>query len=529
MASYKVIVRKSQKADDDLPSWQQGCPILVDAIQVSRNTETGKAFVQSRIRNISDKTIGALHLKVVVRLGNGETTEYEHRDLDADITAGMTYDLKPIELTDGDVLDADITVVSADEWVEDDQKTLAVVREPIDINEQYLPERALVLREAGCTCPESALQYRLTDYGNWWLCPCGCINVERKTCWNCSGDKVALQASEDQETLAAHERERKEAEAANEQAEKAAAEAAKAKKRKTTIIVGCVTAIALVAFFVATTVVIPSNKYNQATALEETGDFDGAIQLYSQLGDYKDSKVRVDACREANVAALIDAGSYATAMTQAAKIETENAKDLYAQAEIAAIKKNLVGREVTFGHNSDGSERKWVILDKQDDKALLRCRYVYGTYKMSPAGKGDNWADSWLREQLNNEEGLDEIASKAEQKYIVEAEHIYDGDLVTTNGESVYAVGSEKSCKDKVFILNVVDALNYMPTTESRRLYVVGKDNETIGTYWLSDFDYLESEKRILGRCVDCDDGVIRFLDSTLSAYVCPVIWVSFS
>lgn len=320
MASYKVIVRKSQKADDDLPSWQQGCPLLVDAIQVSRNTETGKAFVQSRVRNISDKTIGALHLKVVVRLGNGETTEYEHRDLDADITAGTTYDLKPIELSDGDVLDADITVVSADEWVEDDQKTLAVVREPIDINEQYLPERALVLREAGCACPESALQYRLTDHGSWWLCPCGCLNVVRTTCWNCSGNKEELQASEDQQALAAHERERKDAEAAKEQAEKAAAEVAQAKRRKTTIIAACVTALALAVLFVVTQVILPSNKYNQAIALEESGDFDGAIQLYTQLGDYKDSVARANTCREANISALIDAGNYAAAMTQASAL-----------------------------------------------------------------------------------------------------------------------------------------------------------------------------------------------------------------
>ena len=55
MANYKVILRQSVDQDDNF--WEPGCPLIVETLQVSRNTETGEAYLQVKIKNLSAQTI----------------------------------------------------------------------------------------------------------------------------------------------------------------------------------------------------------------------------------------------------------------------------------------------------------------------------------------------------------------------------------------------------------------------------------------------------------------------------------------
>lgn len=47
MSKYKIVYR------DANPSWQELCPVRVLAVQVSRDTETGACFLQTKIVNVS--------------------------------------------------------------------------------------------------------------------------------------------------------------------------------------------------------------------------------------------------------------------------------------------------------------------------------------------------------------------------------------------------------------------------------------------------------------------------------------------
>lgn len=53
MSKYKIVYR------DANPSWQELCLDRVLAVQVSRDTETGACFLQTKIVNVSTKPISA--------------------------------------------------------------------------------------------------------------------------------------------------------------------------------------------------------------------------------------------------------------------------------------------------------------------------------------------------------------------------------------------------------------------------------------------------------------------------------------
>lgn len=54
MSKYKIAYR------DANPSWQELCPVRMLAIQVSRDTETGACFLQTKIVNVSTKPISRI-------------------------------------------------------------------------------------------------------------------------------------------------------------------------------------------------------------------------------------------------------------------------------------------------------------------------------------------------------------------------------------------------------------------------------------------------------------------------------------
>ena len=49
MAKYKVIYRNENC------SWSEGCPVRVSVVQVSRDTTSGACYLQTRLRNISNR------------------------------------------------------------------------------------------------------------------------------------------------------------------------------------------------------------------------------------------------------------------------------------------------------------------------------------------------------------------------------------------------------------------------------------------------------------------------------------------
>ena len=90
-------------------------------------------------------------------------------------------------------------------------------------------------------------------------------------------------------------------------------EAAKeAKRRKVRIIIGGVVAAAIAIVIIVTEIIVPSVDYSKAAELQAAGDYDAAIAMYAELGDFKDS-ADLKAQAEAKRRELLNAQAYADA------------------------------------------------------------------------------------------------------------------------------------------------------------------------------------------------------------------------
>ena len=87
-----------------------------------------------------------------------------------------------------------------------------------------------------------------------------------------------------------------------------------AKQKKVRIIIGGVAAAVVTIVLVITQVIIPSINYSKAAELRAAGDYDAAIAMYAELGNFKNS-VDLKAQTEAEKQELLNAQTYADAET----------------------------------------------------------------------------------------------------------------------------------------------------------------------------------------------------------------------
>ena len=191
MAEYKVIFR----ADTDHPydqhviTWEQGCPLMFEAIQISRETESGKAFLQTKVRNLSGAIASSFKARLTCHYKDGSTEEFETEPLDADIAPCGEYALKPIALSRGDAAHAEALVLSVDtsdgNWTSTATACPLPRRSPLALSADALNERISQLRERGCNKPCEAAPYSYVEHDGWSQCPCGQISIGCRVCPSC--------------------------------------------------------------------------------------------------------------------------------------------------------------------------------------------------------------------------------------------------------------------------------------------------------------------------------------------------------
>ena len=79
MANFKVVFRSDNQGADTSPGWEPGCPLLVNAVQVSRNTDTGQCYLQLKLSNISGATVDSFKLQADVSYVDGASETVELR------------------------------------------------------------------------------------------------------------------------------------------------------------------------------------------------------------------------------------------------------------------------------------------------------------------------------------------------------------------------------------------------------------------------------------------------------------------
>lgn len=374
MADYKVIFRSDETTvGEHRILWEPGCPVLFSAIQVSRNTQTSEAYLQIKIRNVSDSTIKSVGCTAKIGYVDDTVEDYTFEDLDVDLREAAEKPLKPQMLPRGDVEYIDViltsVVTSHEKWKSTGKAGDIPKVTPLALSDKGMAERQRKLKAAGVDA--RAYSNAVQDQGSWWVCACGQVNVGRGTCCECNSKRELLRANEDDSKLISSADDwsesiyQKAVELAADEGNAAALSQAadlfkqipgwkdsdqllancnakiadiKAKSsrktKKTTAIIGAIVVVAAAIALFVVNVVIPDGKYNDAIGLANNGQYDEAVAAFQELGDYKDSKAQIVATYAKQCAAQLDAGDNDAAMATIEKMKSAGA-DAQTIGEIA--------------------------------------------------------------------------------------------------------------------------------------------------------------------------------------------------
>ena len=277
-----------------------GAPVVIAAGALQKDNQTGKVFAQLKIRNIQDKVIKALTVKLTpfdtVGKPLGGTVDYQYLDLSAkrDTDFGQKT---PVMLKEAATRSF---AASVSEVIFSDNSTWTAS------NEAWEPLSAPVTPDKEFINGELAKQYRV-KYGtdctcvfkkekDLWRCACGAVNHDSEmNCHTCQRAAAAL-AALNVEELKADRDKRLAAEQKKAAEEKAAAEAQAKKTKKIAMIATPIVVVAIVAAVLISNFVKAQQEeaarldaYNTAVALAEAGQYDEAIAAFAELGDYMDS------------------------------------------------------------------------------------------------------------------------------------------------------------------------------------------------------------------------------------------------
>jgi TolA-binding protein len=239
------------------------------------------------------------------------------------------------------------------------------------------------------------------------------------------------------------ERKIEEINAAEEAAREKQRIAAKKQKIKRTIASVSVLAAAcacVVVILLVTQVIIPGKNYNNAVKLMEAGSYDEAISAFTELGNYKDSAEKIDACGSAKFGE-----------------ETWN-----------KIKNINVGDTYTFGsyeqdnNTSNGKESiEWQILEIQVNKILIISKYALDCQQYNTEQTDVTWENCTLRNWLNST-FINNAFSESEQSMIADTK-------VTADKNPNYSTNPGNDTTDKIFLLSRNEVNKYFTTDKSRK------------------------------------------------------------
>lgn len=197
------------------------------------------------------------------------------------------------------------------------------------------------------------------------------------------------------------------------------------KHKKTIIIVASLFIVVCIAFtLLLTMVILPSQKLNKAKKLIDSGDYEEAYNILSNL-NYKDSEDLRDSIKP--------------------------------QYEKALLSKASVGSYVVLGtyeqdnNMKNGAEEiEWLVLAKEDNRILVVSRYALDCKPYNTSQDPVTWETSSLRKWLNGT-FLDNAFSEAERAMIMNAP-------VDAAKNPEYNSDPGNSTSDQVFLLSITQA-----------------------------------------------------------------------
>ena len=300
--------------------------MIISAGALLKDNVQGNVLAQLKMLNISPKTIIAVKVEITpLDIANnqlGDSFVYDY--LDIEVARDTEFAQKtPIYLPNLSTRAFSVKVI---EVFFSDRTSWS------NEGEVWIPMPDLF----AISDPELLKQYRIhfgekalvkpVEYKDIWVCTCGTVNLQKEpkchVCWTALSDlllynegklieerdqrlaeekaeqerKIAEEKAE-QERIIAEEKAKLEAKKAEEEARKRKIKEKLPKIKKLSIIILSILVVCVVAVVLLVNVIIPaadrSKAYNNAVALYESGDYDGAIAAFKDLGDYKDCEEKV--------------------------------------------------------------------------------------------------------------------------------------------------------------------------------------------------------------------------------------------
>ena len=323
--AYDVIYRADRSNNDGKLLWEPGCPVTLEAVQISKNTETSESFLQIKVCNISSSIVSSICGFATVCYAEGPSDRIDFEEPNLDLPTGYPKALKAISLSSGDIVSATVTITQAvqteGKWITADKAVAYPEPIPLELSDRASSERERLLAQSGVNGEELAFIFQ--DNVAWWLCSCGQLNVKSDVCCGCGVSKAILRSTNDERDLLASADEwsdsvyQKAASLASDKSNTASLleaielfgqitewkdaaeqvsvceakiyklEKASSNRRKLFIGVAVAAVIAaIVGFFVVKNVIIPRSTYDSALLMAESGDYYGAIATLESLENY---------------------------------------------------------------------------------------------------------------------------------------------------------------------------------------------------------------------------------------------------
>lgn len=259
--------------------------------------------------------------------------------------------------------------------------------------------------------------------------------------------------------------------------EKQRQESARRKKTLTIVAVVVVMLACAIAWCIPN-VIIPNNKYQQAVALREEGQYDDAIAAFKALENYSDAATQITETKyqqanNLNAAARYDE-AYAIYVTLTGykdvdKLLAEDDNMMATATAIAAAARDAkfaVGNYVTFGTypqtkaGNDATPIEWLVLARDGNKALLISRYALDAQPYNKDYTSVTWETCTLRKWLNGT-FYNKAFSSAEQAAILTT----NVDNSKNQCYSGWSTSGGNNTQDKVFLLSYAEANKYFGVT----------------------------------------------------------------
>lgn len=261
---------------------------------------------------------------------------------------------------------------------------------------------------------------------------------------------------------------------------------------------------------------IKERRYHSAVSSMEAGEYEEAMEIFEDLGEYEDSTERMEECRAQvmylSAVSLMEAGEYEEAMKIFEGLgDYKDSTERMAKCEYYIMFDAKEGDTVSFGNYNGSTE--WIVLEKAGNQILLLSKYCIDYRSYQEEWMDITWEDCDLRTWLNSD--YIDNAFSSEERDMIQSIRVRNPD------NPVYGTEGGADTEDKVFLLSREEAGKYFLNDESRQATDIGGE----GCWWwwlrspgIESFSaaYVDSDGSVSDRRVDYSDGGVR-----------PALWVN--